>query len=395
MKNHLSTVYDQEISQNLVISEYFYPSSGATAQLVKDLADSLHEEGIPVLVITSTSSTTDNQPYPVIRSSSKLRESPSVVSKILKGSYFFVFALSQLFSLRHQIKSILIFSNPPFIGLLGLISKHIFGVKFYFVFQDLFPRSACLSGIFPYKGPIVSAWRYLLRQVVNSAEATILLSDDMKHQFVREFGSLANVRVIHNWSLHEPVLTYAPGSSSIQPLRVQYSGNFGRLHDMLTLLESSRQLPADLVSFSFVGGGSKRHQIEAYKERFCLTNVEIYDYVPRSNLKTSILSCDLSVVSLIPGAENTVAPSKIYGLLSCAKPVLLISPLGSELARIVITNNLGFVIQPGDVAGLTDVILSCAMNRIQLEKMGCNALSYYNKYLGKEKSLRAYIETLS
>ena len=78
-----------ELPKELVIlTEHFSPSTGATAQLVTNLADDLHEKGVCLSVLTSTAGNVD-KPYRVIRFSASDSTSVGILRKIIGGLLFF------------------------------------------------------------------------------------------------------------------------------------------------------------------------------------------------------------------------------------------------------------------------------------------------------------------
>ena len=108
------------MSRLLLISEHFEPSTGATAQLMTDLARGLHQRGWRLTVLTATPG--GSLDFPVVRlngATSTESVAVGVVTKGLRGVRFLVGSL--LWSLRHGRRGdvVLIISNPPFIGLLG------------------------------------------------------------------------------------------------------------------------------------------------------------------------------------------------------------------------------------------------------------------------------------
>ena len=144
----------------------------------------------------------------------------------------------------------------------------------------------------------------------------------------------------------------------------------------------------------FIGDGSKRVQILAYSRKYNLKNVTIYDYQPRALLSDSLSATDVSVVSLIPGAEDTVAPSKLYGILASSRPVILISNSSSEIASLINKYNAGFVCCPGDVLELAQTIASLSRDPKLLADMQENALGLYHDCYGRDKSFNLYQKIL-
>lgn len=391
--------YHDETKELVILTEHFAPSTGATAQLVTDLADDLSQMGVRLQVITSTQGS-HSYPYPVHRTSRSSRAVIGILAKAIDGaSFFFSSALWLLLNIN-QNHSLLIISNPPFIGLIGVILSIFKRTPYVFLFQDIFPRSASLTGILPSQGPLVSFWKLLLKSVLHKSETTIVLSSSMLRRCRQEFGTSVRLACIANWSVLPPHCT-PKGKIALSHLwnvadtfTVQYSGNFGRLHDILTILEAARLLKDHPIKFLFVGGGAKATQITQYCTTYSLSNVLIKPYQARAILKDSLASCDVSIVSLIPGAEDTVAPSKIYGILASSKPILLISSSNSELAHEILEHNCGSSIIQGDVNGLASTILHLKDNPNLVLQMGLNSLRLYQRKYGRKQSTLSYYRIL-
>lgn len=388
----------------LIISEYFYPSQSATSQLFTDISIFLTKRYPNIHVITATPG--GNLPPLTIHRFSSHKRSTRITSKIYKAIFFFVSSL--IFTLKNSSSGdiILLASNPPFIVFIGFIVNLLKGTRFIFVFQDLFPQSASLAGILPARGVFYWIWLFFMRTCLKSSNGTIVLSNDMQACFNSEYGSDLKSFVIHNWS---PIPTQ---SLPAQPLSkstskkasewdlddyfiVQYSGNFGRLHDIITLLEAARLLKNKKIKFLFIGNGAKKYQIEYYKEHFNLVNVHLYPYQDRSELTDSLGASDISVVSLIPGADNVVAPSKFYGILSIGRPILLIGDPGSELSRIIRENNCGIVVEPGDVSGAAKSLETLSADSELLRTMRIAAFDLYASAYGRQRFCIDYSNVLA
>lgn len=381
----------------IIVSEHFHPSTGATAQLIKNLADHLHNSGVPLVVLTSTPGNLSS-PYPIHRLLSVDSRSSSILVKVYNGITFLAGTLKWLLIHSRFTNTIFIVSNPPFIGVLGLITKFIKGSSYLFLLQDLFPRSASLAGIVPSRGPIPYLWKIILKMVLKNSSSTIVLSESMERRCYTEYGVLSNLKVIHNWPVFPdpgPVVNRSHELSTRSTLVVQYSGNFGRLHDILTLLEAARLVQNEQIQFVFIGGGAKYKQISRYKDELKLTNVEVLPYRRIDELAGSIASCDISAVSLIPGAEDTVAPSKLYGILACSRPVLLIASDDCELTRLVRSSGSGFVFNPGDSISIANQLRLCLNNKSIIVNAGNNAYTLFSNRFRSCLSLQQYASLIN
>jgi glycosyltransferase involved in cell wall biosynthesis len=385
----------------LLISEHFDPSTGATAQLMTDLAMGLQQRGVQLTVLTATAGGTLDLSVVRLNGPRTLSGSANgVAAKAVKGVRFLLGSL--LWCLLHGRPGdvVLLVSNPPFIGLLGPLIQLGRRLPYIFVFQDLFPRSAVLSGVLPAAGPLALLWRGLMGQVCRRSRATVVLSQAMETRLRRDLGSDLPLAVIHNWAVEQGIDTpralnpFAREHGYAERFTLQYSGNFGRLHDLLTLLESARLIQGQPVQFVFIGGGAKQKQIEAYCEGFGLDNVLRLPYQPRQRLPYSLAACDLAAIGLIPGAEDTVAPCKFYGILASGRGVVLIARRSCDLAQLVVQEGCGIVVEPGEAAELAEQLLELSRNPAAVASMGERSRSLYQRRFGVERSIDHYAALL-
>lgn len=390
--------YDSQQRREIIfLTEHFHPSTGATAQLITDLVEDLANAGISLRVLTSTPDRSSSQSYPVLRFSGSGHYFVGILGKLVAGLRFLIGSSIWLLLNTRAHHTLFIVSNPPFIGLIGPLMRFLRKTPYIFLLQDVFPRSASLTGVLPAKGPLIWIWRKIIQNVLTNSQATVVLSRSMIERCKTEFGPCGNLVAIPNWSVISPVTLHKHQNPwSIHHglddcFSIQYSGNFGRLHDLLTLLEGARLPCCEEVKFVFIGDGAKKHQILKYQKDYNLKNLVIMPYQARSDLPYSLSSSDVSVISLIPGAEDTVSPSKLYGILACGKPIILIASEDSELAQLIREARCGFVVGNGDVSGLVNAIVSLRTNPELLLTMGHNAEQLYQRRFGRLPSVQSYL----
>src|SRR5206468_3558862 len=109
-----------------------------------------------------------------------------------------------------------------------------------------------------------------------------------------------------------------------------------------------------------IGDGAQRAELEAEAARRGLPNVSFFPTQPRAQLAETLGVGDLHLVTLRPGCERLVFPSKLYGIAAVDRPVLFIGPPDCEIARIVATNGLGIIATRDDVPETAARILQLA-----------------------------------
>jgi glycosyltransferase involved in cell wall biosynthesis len=245
-------------------------------------------------------------------------------------------------------------------------------------------------------------------EVCRRSRATVVLSQAMEQRLRRDLRPRSGSRpllplplvVIHNWAVERAIdgprvsNPFALEHGFADRFTLLYSGNFGRLHDLLTLLEAARLLEAQPVQFVFIGGGAKQKQIEVYADVFSLPHVLRLPYQPRERLPLSLGACDLAAISLIPGAEDTVAPCKFYGILASGRGVVLIARRSCDLAQLVLQEGCGIVVEPGETAELADQLLTLSRDPDEVAAMARRGQQLYERQFGLERSLNHYEQVL-
>src|SRR5213079_3565717 len=105
-----------------------------------------------------------------------------------------------------------------------------------------------------------------------------------------------------------------------------------------------------------VGDGARRRGLEMMAAARGLTNVRFFPYQPKERLHESFAAADAFLVSLKPGLEGYIVPSKLYGILAAGRPFVAAVDPSCEVAAIAREHACGVVAPPGDPEGLVTAI---------------------------------------
>jgi hypothetical protein len=72
--------------------------------------------------------------------------------------------------------------------------------------------------------------------------------------------------------------------------------------------------------------------------------------------RRAMIAADVALVTMRPGAENVVMPSKAYSAMAAGQAILAVCPRESDLADLVSAHGCGWVVDPGDVTGLDGLL---------------------------------------
>jgi glycosyltransferase involved in cell wall biosynthesis len=267
--------------------------------------------------------------------------------------------------------------------------------------QDVFPEIAARE-IFWLRGPPGWALKWMRNAVLRRASFIVVLSGAMRRHLIAEGIAEDKFFVIPNWS---DGATVSPLAAEDNPLRgswslrdkfvIGYSGNLGRVHDGQTFLDAAALLESDpAMVFLFIGGGAKRKEIEDRVRRSGVANVQFKPYQAQGILNQSLALPDVHLVSLRPGFEDLVYPSKIAGASAAGRPIIFVGDTDGDLARTILDARAGFVVSCGDGGGLAKRLRELKSDAALGREMGENARNLHEKKFARHQALAAWMELL-
>jgi colanic acid biosynthesis glycosyl transferase WcaI len=110
-----------------------------------------------------------------------------------------------------------------------------------------------------------------------------------------------------------------------------------------------------------------------------LTSFRFVPYQPREALADSLGAGDVHLVSLLPQLEGLIVPSKLYGILAAARPVVFVGDPDGELSRVIRESAIGVSIPCGDGEGLCRALRALRDDRLGREQAGSRARKLFEE----------------
>lgn len=146
-----------------------------------------------------------------------------------------------------------------------------------------------------------------------------------------------------------------------------YGGQLGYMHDAKALavciqnVLESEIIEQTQLRFHFYTSGA---QVAFLKKDLSNYPVEIADAVPSSEWREKIRGFQVGLVSLSPGGATVCLPSKTYAMMAGGMAILAICPLWSDLARLVLENDAGWVVNNSPYSSAEELIGSEYMQKV-------------------------------
>ena len=395
-----------------ILTQFFPPDYAATGQLVEELAQSFSRQGVGVQVFAGQPGYAyDRRLAPkqeevqgvTIRRTRTSRLWPKRIRGRAVGGL--LYCLRSLIKLLHPSRRgqlLLVTTEPPYLPVLAYLMYCLFKQPYLCVVYDLYPEVAVALGVVPSRSGLVRLWNWLNCLTWRHAEAIVVLTNTMEQRILDRCPAAAGkISVIHNWADPAAIFPrpkvdnwFARQHGLGQVFTVLYSGNMGRCHDMETIMAAAEALRHDPVQFVFVGAGAKRLACQAQARALGLTNCLFLPYQAKADLPYSLTACDLSLVSLVPGVEGLVAPSKLYSSLAAGRPIAAICESHSYLRSLLREGGFGRAFANGDSLGLAQFIRTLVNDPVLAKQLGDQGRSYMQQKFTPEQGTRRYCEVV-
>ena len=400
--------------RTIFVNRFFHPDHSATAQILSDVAQHLAAEGFPVSVIASRTlysgaagalAKRETWQGVEIHRAATTRFGRSALPG--RACDYATFYMSSFLSvLKHARKGDMVIAktDPPLLGVTVGLAARLKRARRGNWFQDLYPEVAEAAGL-KLPGPVLAGLRWMRRRSVAKADLNVTIGRRMAVRLEDEaVGDPGSIRVIHNFSDDEALRPDPPGWRTLRSewgfcdddVVIGYSGNLGRAHDVDTILSAARTLRDEpRYKFLFIGGGHSWNRVEAACSDWGLQNVFFRPYQPRARIAHSLSVPDLHWISLQPAYEGLIVPSKLYGVASVGRPVIMIGAGDGEIGRLLKTHHFGETVAPGDVQALVSCIRRLGGNQAALDRMGRAARAFVDEEASRGRAFQRWRDELA
>lgn len=296
-------------------------------------------------------------------------------------------------------------SPPITLGAAGWLAARRWRAPLVFNIQDVFPDAAVASGAISDER-VIRVLEGLELATYRRSDAVTVLSEDLAANVEAKLdtgavGPLVGrrrpaVEIIPNFADVDAIeprsrdTAYRREHDLGDRLVVMYAGNVGWSQPLDLMLDAARRhRDDDRVVFVINGNGSARPDLERRAEG--LTNVRFVDYQPVERLGEVLASADVHLVVLRPGLSAASVPSKLYSILSAARPVLASVDPGTEVDRVLSGSGAGVAVdaaRPDAFAVELDRLLA---DPAGLEAMGRAGRAFVEEWLTPRAVAQRYL----
>lgn len=382
-----------------IICQHFYPEMLSTGLFMTHIATGLVEKGWPVRVYCSRPTyyaegqdqadlynQTTYRGVEVVRVPTLSTARTTLPRRMLNAITFLLAIGWFLYRDRKTLLGVINTTNPPFLGLVAWLAKWLLGLPYLTVIHDIYPDVAVRLGMLSPRSPITLLWNQLTRLIFNQSSGVVVIGRDMAELVRTKLSrrSAPPMTLIPHWADDAVIHPIAKAENRFvhehgltERFVIQYSGRMGRVHNLEPLIEAAQLLRATPALFQFIGDGAKLAKLVDRTKELGLTNVQFLPYQSYERLAETLSAADVGVVCLEENCEGVSVPSKTYGLLACARPILALMNQTSEIGQLVNESGCGVVISDATPAQIANTIQRLMTNTAERQQMAANALDTF------------------
>ena len=404
----------------LIHSIAFNPDGVSTAYLYNDIALGLKQNGFDVVVLTTTPH------YNVIES--ELKKYP--LKKFLFGLYYksefkgikvyhipqkkfkktiyriisFIYwhVVSFIFSLFFKNLNFIISPSPPLsIGLISLMVAKIKGAKSIYNVQEIYPDLIINQGKLKSK-LFIKILKKLEKLIYNNSDAVITIDKVFYSKIYPRINNNNKLHIISNFVDTELYNSSVLSSEipecfkkSNTKLKIIYAGNIGIFQDWIPLIYASKKLINENIEFWIIGEGSKKSFLENLIIKNSLKNIKVFPYQNRKLMPSINNLADIHFIITNKEMENEGFPSKVYTIMACSKPLIVVSGNGTPLHNFLKDKNCSELITSNRNESFLKSIIKLKNNKKLRNSLGKNGFDIIEKKYSKKVVINNYINLLN
>lgn len=330
----------------LIHSLIFSPDGVSTAYLYNDIALKLQERGYEVVVLTTTPhfnivpEQVEKQPMrwkvwgfckvskfngmTVLHVPQK--KFKSTVLRLLGFVYWHIVSFFIGLTIKH-VDLILSPSPPLTVGWMNLGLAKLKGCKVIYNVQEIYPDILKLKG-----GITLKFLRWMEHKVYNGSDAVTTIDKVFYDTIVDRFEDQSKLHIIPNFvdtDLYHEVEWKGKLDEKLFPnndsIKLLYAGNIGHMQAWEPLIVLAERVKELNVEFFVIGEGAQRGYVEDEINKRGLDKLHLLAYQPRELMPAILSYSDASFVFMVPRRDGDGFPSKVYTIMACERPLLVLS----------------------------------------------------------------------
>jgi colanic acid biosynthesis glycosyl transferase WcaI len=401
----------------LIHSIVFSPDSVSTAYIYNDIALGFKEVNYEVIILTTTPHynivETSILKQPLIKKLFGLyfesdfhgirvvhvpmKKYKMTLVRVLSFIYWHIFSLIIGISIK-KVDFILSPSPPLSIGFISSLISKIRGAKFVYNVQEIYPDLLINQGNLK-SNIVIKILRWLEKYIYKNAAAIITIDNHFYNTIKCRIEDIDKLKVVSNFvdtNLYKPKFgnLQLPSIFENDPNRIKvlYAGNIGFYQDWGPVIYAAEKLQDANIDFWIIGEGVQKDYLNDIISNNGLNNIKLLPYQDRLLMPSINSFADIHFISINPQMEQEGFPSKVYTIMACSKPMIVITGIHTPIYDYLKDLNCSILISDNRNEKFLNAINELAKDKNRRIELGKNGYNVIQDQYTKEKVIKKYID---
>ena len=177
-------------------------------------------------------------------------------------------------------------------------------------------------------------------------------------------------------------------------IKLLYAGNIGHMQSwepLVVLADKTRDLN---VEYFVIGEGAQRGYVEDEIKNRGLEKLHLLPYQPRELMPAILSYSDTSFIFMVPGRDGDGFPSKVYTIMACERPMLIMSGENTPIINFLKDKGCAKLITEKNFDKKVNEMVEWLrhVTKEELSQMGKKGLAEIQAKYTKEKVTDMYVD---
>jgi len=303
----------------------------------------------------------------------------------------YLFFGKSLQHIRDRVDTVLVYSPPLTLSLVGTWTKKYYGARYILNVQDIFPQNAIDLRIMRSK-TLIRIFEWMESMAYRNASRVTAHSErNMDFLVTRKGISPEKISVVHNWIDLAPYINVKNTGESRKKYGLTgkfvfiFPGILGPSQGLELVIETAREVKENPeICFLFLGDGSEKERLQKMAAEYELANVVFEGFVSKEECIALMKESDVGLACLSSKNKTPVYPGKILAFMACSLPVAAFLHAESDGHRFISDAECGYSIVSNDPRSAVKLIRKIYSEKHRLSEYGRNGLRYVTANFAKD-----------
>jgi len=304
--------------------------------------------------------------------------------------------------LPKKINSVIVYSPPLPLTLIGSRIKKTYGAWFLLNIQDIFPQNAIDLGIM--RNPL------LIRFFESLEKKSYVYADQMtshsesSRKFLIETKGVpeGKIHTVPNWIDLGSFKKVQRSNSFRKEYGLEdkfvflFAGIIGPSQGLNLIIDIAKELKGiSDICFLLVGEGTEKEKLKTMAESYGLNNVLFKPLVPAEKFPELVKDADVGLVCLSSMNKTPVVPGKLLGYMAAGIPIVAFLNKESDGHALIRKAKCGYSMNSDSSSERSkEMIIRIYNERGHLHEYGKAGLDYVSRYFSREACLNKLISLI-